>query len=215
MIARSASTSTVADGFQKRISKESFGMDGINLAVLLGVVFLVACVVVASQQRQDRPAVAVQESPTRPQADTPRGQAIKGRVHVIDGDTIVINRIKIRLAGIDAPELDMPWGQKSKWAMVGITKGQVITAVPTGERSYDRVVATGYLPDGRDIGAELVKQGLALDLPYFSKGKYRRFEPVGARRRLANGKFGHRSNWDTPLGQRMTAKKDGDVLTRR
>ena len=43
---------------------------------------------------------------------------ISGKAHVIDGDTIVIKRTKIRLAGIDAPELDQPFGQKSKWAMV-------------------------------------------------------------------------------------------------
>ncbi len=123
----------------------------------------------------------------------PQSMVLKGRVYVIDGDTIRINGTKIRLAGIDAPELDMPWGQKSKWAMVSICKGQFVTAELDGERSYDRLVGTCYLPDGRDIGAELVKLGLALDLPEFSRGKYRHLEPPGARRRLANGRFGHTS----------------------
>ncbi|MFV2036701.1 MAG: thermonuclease family protein, partial [Paracoccaceae bacterium] len=79
---------------------------------------------------------------------------------MIDGDTIVINRIKIRLAGIDAPELDRPWGQKSKWSLVRICKGKLITATLNGERSHDRLVGTCCLPDGRDIAAELVRQGL-------------------------------------------------------
>ncbi len=123
----------------------------------------------------------------------PKNMAIKGRAYVIDGDTISIGGTKIRLAGIDAPELNMPWGQKSKWAMIAICKGQTITAELDGERSYDRLVGTCFLPDGRDIGAELIKLGLALDLPHYSRGKYRSFEPEGARKRLCNGKFGHAS----------------------
>ncbi|MDJ0994863.1 MAG: thermonuclease family protein [Dinoroseobacter sp.] len=122
-----------------------------------------------------------------------RGSKLSGRVWVIDGDTICIGRTKIRLAGIDAPEIDMPFGQKSKWAMVDLCKGQRVTVVMHGETSYDRQVGTAYLPDGRDIGAEIIKRGLALDLAVFSGGKYREFEPKGARHRLAGGRFGHRS----------------------
>ena len=47
---------------------------------------------------------------------------------VIDGDTIVINNIRVRLAGIDAPELDHPWGQRSEWGLVQLCKGQTVTA---------------------------------------------------------------------------------------
>ncbi len=124
--------------------------------------------------------------PPRPEArvarDAPR--TLRGKCHVIDGDTIVIGRTKIRLAGIDAPELDQPYGQKAKWAMVGLCRGQVITAELTGETSHDRLVGTCLRPDGRDIGAELVRQGLALDWALFSHGKYRALEPPGVRRRL-------------------------------
>lgn len=120
--------------------------------------------------------------PVPPAAPTLR--TLRGTCHVIDGDTLVIGRTKIRLAGIDAPELDQPYGQKAKWAMVGLCKGQVITAELTGETSHDRLVGTCYLPDGRDVGAELIRQGLALDWALFSNGKYRALEPPGVRRRL-------------------------------
>ncbi len=123
----------------------------------------------------------------------PDNMTIKGKAYIIDGDTIRIGSTKIRLAGIDAPEEDQPWGRKSKWALLEICRGQIITADLNGTRSYDRLVATCYLPDGRDIGTEIVKRGLALDLPEFSHGKYRPYEPEGARRRLANGAFGHKS----------------------
>jgi len=114
----------------------------------------------------------------------PQTTILKGRCYVIDGDTVIIENTKIRLAGVDAPELDRPWGRKAKWAMVEICKGQVISAKLNGERSHDRFVGTCYLPDGRDIGAELIKLGLALDWEQHSGGKYRHLEPKGARQRL-------------------------------
>lgn len=113
----------------------------------------------------------------------PQGE-IRGRCYVIDGDTIVIRGTKIRIAGIDAPELDHPWGNKSKFAVIGMCKSKIITAKIQDEASYDRVVAKCYLPDGADIAAELVKQGLALDWAKFSGGEYRQFEPVGIRKKL-------------------------------
>lgn len=109
---------------------------------------------------------------------------LRGRCRVIDGDTVVINSIRVRVAGIDAPELEHPWGKKSKWALVELCKGQIVTAHIKPELSHDRVVAECFLPDGRDLAAELVRRGLALDWPRFSGGKYRHLEPPDARRRL-------------------------------
>lgn len=59
-----------------------------------------------------------------------------------------------------------------------------MTARLKPELSYDRVVAQCLLPDGRDLAAELVRCGLALDWPEFSGGKYRHLEPAEARRKL-------------------------------
>lgn len=109
---------------------------------------------------------------------------LRGQCWVIDGDTIVINKVHIRLAGIDAPELDHPWGQRSKWALVQLCKGQTVTARIRPDLSYDRVVAECFLPDGRDLAAEMVRHGLALDWPKFSGGKYRTLETADARRKL-------------------------------
>ena len=113
-----------------------------------------------------------------------RGEELVGTCHVIDGDTIVMGRNHIRLAGIDAPEIDRPYGQKSKWALVDLCKGQVVRAVLTSDTSYERLVAECFLADGRDLSAEMVKTGLALDWPKFSGGKYRHLEPAGIRKKL-------------------------------
>lgn len=155
--------------------------------------------------RQDKATVSPKSSSSRPSSlescdaqkldiakppPIPPSMSLRGRAYVIDGDTIVVQKTKIRLAGIDAPELDKPWGQKSKWEMVRICTGEILDVKLTGQTSYDRLVGTCYLSDGRDIGAELVRSGLALDGGHYSKGKYRHLEQPGMRAKLIN--YGHR-----------------------
>ena len=131
-------------------------------------------------QSRPEPSIFLEPPAAPPQAET----ELRGPCWVIDGDTIEINSVRIRLAGIDAPELDHPWGQQSKWALVQLCKGQTVTARIKPELSYDRVVAECILDDGRDLAAELVRCGLALDWAKFSGGKYRHLEPSGVRRKL-------------------------------
>ena len=107
-----------------------------------------------------------------------------GKAWVIDGDTIVIDRVHLRLFGIDAPELDHPYGQKAKSAMIRLCKGQKVRAEVGENDRYDRCVARCFLPDGRDLSAELVKQGLAIDWPKYSGGVYRELEQPDVRKRL-------------------------------
>lgn len=138
----------------------------------------------SSQSRRKTPRVDI-KTLTRPTAPfAPVSTILKGRCWVVDGDTIVIDKVHIRLAGIDAPELDHPWGKQSKWALVQLCKGQTVTAHIRPELSYDRVVAECFLSDGRDLAAELVRAGMALDWPKFSGGKYRHLETPDARSKL-------------------------------
>ncbi|GAB4381972.1 MAG: hypothetical protein Kow0045_00770 [Albidovulum sp.] len=109
---------------------------------------------------------------------------LRGRAWVIDGDTIDIGGTRIRLAGIDAPELDHPFGNRAKWTLVNLCRGQQVRAVLQVDLSHGRAVATCYLPDGRDLSAEMVRAGMAIDWPRFSGGKYSALEPAGIRRKL-------------------------------
>ena len=101
-----------------------------------------------------------------------------------DGDTIHIGSHKIRLQGINAPELDEPYGKQAKWALHKLVKGQTITAQPNGEKSYDRIVAKCFLEDGRDLAAEMVKMELALDLPNYPDADYKHLETPASRKKL-------------------------------
>jgi len=114
----------------------------------------------------------------------PENTTITGRAWVTDGDTITINKVQIRLFGIDAPELDHPYGQKAKWAMVKLCKGQTVRAEILADDRFGRTVAKCFLEDGRDLSAELVKQGLAIDWPKFSGGVYTALEVPGVRKKL-------------------------------
>lgn len=109
---------------------------------------------------------------------------LEGPAYVIDGDTITVQKTQVRLFGIDAPELHHPFGKKAKWAMIRLCKGHRIRAEITEEDEYGRTVAKCSLPDGRDLSAEMVKQGLAIDWPKFSGGKYSHMEVEGIRKKL-------------------------------
>jgi len=109
---------------------------------------------------------------------------LTGPAWVVDGDTIKINKTQIRSFGIDAPELNHPYGKQAKWALHKLCKGHFVTAKVTEKDAYGRTVARCYLPDGRDLSAEMVKMGLALDWPKFSEGAYRSMGTPDARRKL-------------------------------
>jgi micrococcal nuclease len=110
--------------------------------------------------------------------------SLSGKCWVIDGDTIDIGGNRIRLAGIDAPEMDHPYGKSARSALIRMCSGHVIRAEFHGTLSHQRNMATCYLPDGRDLSAEMVKIGMAIDWPKYSGGKYREFEVEGIRKKL-------------------------------
>lgn len=114
----------------------------------------------------------------------PSANVLEGSAYVVDGDTIKIKRTQVRLFGVDAPEINHPYGKKAKWALVSLCKGQKVRAVVTAEDTHGRTVAKCYLEDGRDLSAEMVKLGMAIDWPKFSDGKYKSLEVPDARKKL-------------------------------
>lgn len=95
--------------------------------------------------------------------------------HVRDGDTIEVGGLPIRLQGIAAPELDEPGGALAHWVMRNLVLDRELWCDLDGERTFDRCSAICYLMV-RDIGAVMVRNGLARDCPRFSGGRYERLE---------------------------------------
>lgn len=117
----------------------------------------------------------------KPQA---HNQTVSGPAYIVDGDTLTLRRIQVRLFGVDAPELHHPYGQIAKKALKQMCAGQTVNAEILEKDDHGRTVALCRLDDGRDLSAEMVKLGLAIDWPKFSGGVYQRFETQDARKKL-------------------------------
>ena len=99
--------------------------------------------------------------------------ALSGKViSTHDGDTITIlqgkQQVKIRLYGIDAPELKQPYGKKSKQFLANLIAGKVVEVEENGKDRYKRTIGTIYL-NGADINAQMVENGYAWVYRKFSK----------------------------------------------
>lgn len=86
-------------------------------------------------------------------------------VGVSDGDTITAlcrdnERLKIRLAEIDAPEKAQPFGMRSKQSLSDLCFGKQAEITPRERDRYGRTVARIQC-EGADANAEQVRRGMA------------------------------------------------------
>lgn len=105
---------------------------------------------------------------------------VSGQALVLDGDTIMVEGIRVRLIGIDAEELIEPHGLDAKRHMQVLVNGSTIICKLTGERSYERYIGRCYR-NSDDLAVAMVSQGKALDCAHYSHGEYRKYEPANAR----------------------------------
>jgi len=108
-----------------------------------------------------------------------RGAAcLSGAATVIDGDTIIVAGERIRLHGIDAPELEQTFQWRGKKIVCGTMSLAALEALTAGvkvrceviERDrYGRLIAKCFSPNGIDIGRRLVSSGWALAYRQFSR----------------------------------------------
>ncbi len=97
-------------------------------------------------------------------------QVATGTIRVIDGDTLDVGRMRVRLYGIDAPEanqtcqteqgLDWRCGDWVSREVRAQYQGRQARCEAMDTDRYGRMVAR-CLVEGRDIGQDLVAQGLA------------------------------------------------------
>ncbi|MEQ0318130.1 thermonuclease family protein [Klebsiella sp. GB_Kp051] len=85
-------------------------------------------------------------------------------VRVIDGDTVVVydgtQQTKIRLYGIDAPESNQAFGQKSKNFMIQLAANRVVDIEEHGQDVYGRTLGTLFL-ENQDLNGLMVYEGMA------------------------------------------------------
>jgi micrococcal nuclease len=85
-------------------------------------------------------------------------------VNVHDGDTITVLRgrtqVKVRLEGIDCPELGQEFGTRAKQFTSSLLFGKTVVVIPYYRDRYGRTVARVRVR-GEDVSLRLVEQGLA------------------------------------------------------
>ncbi|MFG3598400.1 thermonuclease family protein [Bradyrhizobium sp. RDI18] len=104
-----------------------------------------------------------------------------GQASVVDGDTLEVHGSRIRLWGVDAPESSQlcrgedssqyRCGGKAATELDAFIARRPVNCSLVNLDPYGRVVATCSV-GGIDLGEWLVRKGLALDWPQYSKGRY-------------------------------------------
>ncbi len=98
-------------------------------------------------------------------------------VAIADGDTLTARcgepgayeQLKVRIAGIDAPEKAQPFGQRSKEALSDLCFREAATIKPTTRDRYGRTVAEVQCK-GQDVALSQVSSGMAWVFDRYSEG---------------------------------------------
>ena len=130
----------------------------------------------------------------------PSGRGVEGEADVIDGDSLRVGAMEMRLKGIDAPEMRQtcyrggkPYrcGEAARQALQAKVAGRTLACRIDGRDRYGRALARCRV-DGQDLGAWLVREGLAVGYR-----DYERDEAAARARRagLWAGEFQRPSLW--------------------
>ncbi len=101
---------------------------------------------------------------------------VAGPATVVDGDTIVVAGERVRLQGIDAPELhqtctaygqEWPCGRTSAEWLRDQLRGRQVECVGHARDRYARLLAVCYV-GGEDLNERIVREGWALDFRRYS-----------------------------------------------
>lgn len=95
---------------------------------------------------------------------------VEGRARAVDGDTLEVAGVKVRLFGVDAPELDQPcerggrrWacGRAAREELAGIVGRKRLSCAVQDVDRYGRAIAV-CAAGGEDVGALMVRRGMAV-----------------------------------------------------
>ena len=110
-------------------------------------------------------------------------------VHVLDGDTVDIadesqNLHRIRITGLDAPELGQPYGNQAKTELKEIILGKEVTVIPMGIDKYKRELACLRIETtiGQiDVAECMINKGAAFDWggKYYKAQEYAKLNRLG------------------------------------
>lgn len=93
---------------------------------------------------------------------------------VMDGDTVMVLRggqkIKVRMANIDAPEKDQPFGKQSRDSLLEMVGKRQVQIDSQAVDQYGRIVGLISV-DGRSVNQEQVRRGMAWEYSHYHTDK--------------------------------------------
>lgn len=136
----------------------------------------------------------------------PPAASVSGTARIADGDTLTIDHQRIRIVGIDAPELDQtckdatgadwPCGKVARERLVGLASGP-LTCISEGRDKYGRML--GRCRAGEtDLGGAMIDAGLAVS---YDDYKVRETLARVERRGIWSGTFERPQDWRRDKGQ--------------
>ena len=121
---------------------------------------------------------------------------VKGKARIIDGDTIEINKEKIRFGGINSPERNETGYRLAKDKLTEKIANNILTCVREKNKDkYRRTVAECFI-DGESLSSFLVRKGYACDYIYYSKGKYAKEQKHAKSNKLGVWKMKYNISWE-------------------
>lgn len=119
---------------------------------------------------------------------------VKGFAQVVDGDSLVIGKLRCRLAGVDAPEHNQPLGPAARKALADLIADRPVSCKVLGTDHYRRRLIVCRNHKGQDVARELVRQGLAVVYGRRTRNRARRYWFVQLQARLMRrGMWGQKS----------------------
>ena len=110
-------------------------------------------------------------------------------VHVLDGDTVDVvddgqNLHRMRITGLDAPELGQPYGQQAKAELKELILGKEVTIIPMGIDKYKRELASLRIKTAIgqiDVAECMINKGAAFDWggKYYKAQEYAKANRLG------------------------------------
>ena len=159
--------------------------------------------------------------------DVPLRLVLKARdvsryLTVSDGDGFMVAGLRVRLQGIDAPEIfqncldekgrKWPCGKKARWRLFELLKGREIEVHVHGVDRYGRLLATCYA-GGRNVNETLVREGLAVTYYSDCYAEAQR-EARKARRGIWRGQFQHPAVWRKKHAEARPGHQRGEIHCR-
>ena len=121
---------------------------------------------------------------------------LKGKARIIDGDTIEINKEKIRFGGINSPERNETGYRLATDKLIEKISNNILTCVREKNKDkYRRTVAECFI-DGESLSSFMVRKGYACDYIYYSKGKYAKEQKYAKANKLGVWKMKYNTSWE-------------------